>query len=386
MPEPEVFLVVAISGRALAAAVRRSGRRCVVIDLFGDTDTRASADDSLVTAGDFNAGFDSVALVAAAERLAPSAVPPRFGLVYSSGLESCPELLARLAEGRRLCGNSPATVARLKDPVQFFAALDRLGIPYPEICLQPPADVAAWLVKRVGGSGGSHVQQASVHDFAGSSAYFQRRISGRSIGASFVADGRKAFLLGFSEQWSAPKSGRESYRFGGIMQPAAVDPAVAQGIAIALDAIVGEFRLVGLNSLDLIVSDGAFHVLEVNPRPGANLDIFDGADPVGLFGLHLEACSGRLPARWNPPPRATAMSVLYADRPLLVPRQLQWPEWVADRPAPDARIEEDAPICTVLAAAPTAAAVRQSIAVRSEFVFARLVDAGPPAAEQSAAE
>lgn len=381
-----MFLVVALSGRALAAAVRRSGRRCVVIDLFGDTDTRASAEASLVIAGDFEAGFDEAALLAAAEQLAPPATPPRFGLVYSSGLESCPELLARLTEGRWLYGNSPTTVTRLKDPTQFFATLDRLGIPYPEISAQPPADPATWLVKRIGGSGGGHVQQASAQDVAAPDTYFQRRVSGRSIGASFVADGGKAFLLGFSEQWTAPKPGRDSYRFGGIMQPADVGSEIVRGVAAALDAIVAEFGLVGLNSVDLIVSDGTFHVLEVNPRPGANLDIFDGADPAGLFGLHLAGCNGRLPERWSPPALATAMSVLYADRPLRVPRQVNWPDWVADRPAPGARIETDAPVCTVLAAESTAAAVREAIDRRGAFVFANLVDAGTATTEQSAAE
>lgn len=386
MAEPDVFLVVALSGRALASSVRRAGRRCVVVDLFGDTDTRASADDSIVVPGDFDTGFEEAELLAAAEKLAPAATPPRFGLVYSSGLESCPELLGRLAEGRRLYGNPRGTVARLKDPAQFFAALDRLGIPYPDISFHAPSDPATWLVKRIGGSGGSHVQQASMQEVAGQGTYLQRRVSGRSIGASFLADGRRAFLLGFSEQWSAPKPGRESFRFGGIMQPALVDPTIARGVAAALDALVAEFALVGLNSADLIVSDGRFHVLEINPRPGANLDIYDGSDAAGLFGLHLAACSGRLPERWNPPSQATAMSVLYADGPLLVPGQVKWPDWVADRPAAGARIEVDAPICTVLASDTTVTGVRGEIDRRRAYVFAQLVDAGIEASEQSAAE
>jgi len=113
----------------------------------------------------------------------------------------------------------------------------------------------------------------------------------------------------------------------------------------------------------------------VNPRPGANLDVFDGANPTGLFGLHVGACEGRLPERWTPPAQATAMSVLYAERPLRVPRRPSWPAWVADRPAPGARIEAGAPICTVLAAAPSRAAVRDAIAARTAHVFSQLRDA-----------
>ena len=375
MAEPGVYLVVALSGRALALAVRRSGRRPVVLDLFGDGDMRASAEDSLVVDGDFDSGFDETALLAGAERLAPAASPPVCGLAYSSGFEARPDLLARLAAGRRLYGNAPDTIARTKDPKAFFGLLDRLAIPYPEISYTAPSDPAGWLMKRVGGSGGGHVERARAGAVPASGCYFQRRLDGRSVGVSFLADGRSAFLLGFSEQWSSPKPGSDSYRFGGLLQPAEVSARVAAGLPPVLDALARELRLVGLNSLDLIVDRDAFHVLEVNPRPGANLDIFDGGDPHGLFGLHVAACEGRLPGQWTPPPRATAMAVLYADRALQVPMPIAWPPWVADRPAAGARIEAGAPICTVLAAEPSRDSVRAAIAARRAFVFAQLRDA-----------
>jgi predicted ATP-grasp superfamily ATP-dependent carboligase len=375
LAEPDAYLLVALSARALAVAARRAGRRGLVIDLFGDTDTRASAEASLVVDGDFETGFDADALLAAAERLAPASAPPRFGLVYGSGLESRADVLALLADGRRLLGNGPETVARTKDPRDFFALLDRLGLPYPAISYAPPADPTGWLMKRIGGSGGGHVEPARNGAASNGGRYFQRRMAGVSVGASFLADGRRALLLGVSEQWSTPGS----YRFGGLLQPAAIGARMAAAIAEALEALTRELGMVGLNSLDLIVNGDAFHILEVNPRPGANLDVFDCADPAGLFGLHVRACEGRLPERWIPPPQATAMAVLYAKRPLRVPRPLSWPAWVADRPAPGARIEAGAPICTVLAAEPTRAAARAAIAARTAHVFSQL-----PAAEGSA--
>jgi hypothetical protein len=237
-------------------------------------------------------------------------------------------------------------------------------------------------MKRIGGSGGGHVAPARNGAAAGGGRYFQRKIAGLSVGASFLADGGRAFLLGFSEQWSTPNS----YRFGGLLQPAAISARVAAAIPAALDALTRELGLVGLNSLDLIANGDDFHIIEVNPRPGANLDIFDGADPAGLFGLHIAACEGRLPASWTPPAQATAMSVLYAERPLRVPRRLSWPDWVADRPAPGARIEGGAPICTVLAAAPSRTAVRAAIAARTADVFSRLPEAADSAMFAAAEE
>jgi predicted ATP-grasp superfamily ATP-dependent carboligase len=382
LAEPDIYLAVALSARALAVAARRAGRRVVVADLFGDTDTRASAEASLVVDGDFDDGFDAGALLAAAERLAPASAPPRFGVVYGSGLEPRTDLLAQLAAGRRLFGNAPATVARTKNPREFFALLDRLELPYPAVAYALPADPADWLMKRVGGSGGGHVAPARAGTAPNGGCYFQRRLAGRAIGASFLADGRRALLLGFSEQWSSG----ESFRFGGLLQPAAISKRVGDAIPAALDGLVRELGLVGLNSLDLIVDGDDFHILEVNPRPGANLDVFDRADPAGLFGLHVAACEGRLPERWTPPPQATAMSVLYAERPLRVPQRASWPAWVADRPAPGARIEAGAPICTVLATAPSPAAARESITARTVQIFSKLHDADDSAMFAAAEE
>ena len=51
--------------------------------------------------------------------------------------------------------------------------------------------------------------------------------------------------------------------------------------------------LVGLNSADFLVDGDDFRLLEINPRPGATLDIFE--PPKGsLFALHIAACEGEL--------------------------------------------------------------------------------------------
>jgi predicted ATP-grasp superfamily ATP-dependent carboligase len=85
------------------------------------------------------------------------------------------------------------------------------------------------------------------------------------------------------------------------------------------------------------------------------------------------------------------MSILYAARRCWVPPDTDWPEWVADRPAPGARIAEGAPVCTVLAAGDSAPAVRRMMAQRRLTVSAMLDDddltAGLPGnTEQALAE
>jgi uncharacterized protein len=369
--ETHQALIVAQSARSLALAAVRAGYRAHVIDLFGDVDTRRLATASLVVPGELGQGFEADALLDAADRLALAEHGP-MGLVYGSGLEARPELLESLAQGRRLWGNRPAVLRAIKDPAYFFGLVDHLGLPHPELRLDPPADLSGWLAKGVGGAGGSHIRPLAGSSRPRSGEYYQRSVSGRPISCLFLADGARGLSLGWSEQWPDPAPG-QPFRFGGAAQPAAVPAAVVRSIEAALGPLVAEAGLRGLNSIDLMLDDaGGFHVLEINPRPGASLDIFDGEGEGALFGRHVAACEGRLDRAWQRPAFATAMSVVYADRHLDVPAEIPWPGWLADRPAPQAHIETGAPVCTVMAAAPDVGTVRALVAARARCVLSAL--------------
>jgi uncharacterized protein len=371
LAEQRSVLIVALSARSLALAARRAGYRPIVIDLFGDTDTRRYAAASAIVPGELAHGFDAAALIAAAERLA-RAGDSTAGLVYGSGLEARPDLLAALARGRPLWGNPPGVLHAIKDPATFFALLDRLDLPHPEVRPTPPGDLEAWLAKHAGGSGGGHVRPAADGEAGGEGVYYQRIVPGRPISCLFLADGRRGVVLGWSEQWASSSPGHP-FRFGGAVQPAAPDPRVVARIAAALPALVEATRLVGLNSIDMMLGEnGAFSLLEINPRPGASLDIFDGEGEGALFGRHVAACEGHLVAGWRRPARATAMTVVYADRPLDVPVEASWPGWLADRPAPGAHIAAGAPVCTVMAEASSAAAARALATARNRGVLEAL--------------
>ncbi len=378
MPDAAALLVVALSGRALAVAAKRAGYRVAAIDLFGDMDMRAAADSFAIAEGNLAAGFDADALVAAAEKLAPASSSAPFGFVYGTGLEAQPEAIERLSCGRKLFGNPPETVRRLKDPGDFFAGLDRLGVAHPEVRVTPPADARGWLSKKIGGSGGTHIRPATGAQ-GGSGGYWQRFVAGQPVGISFLADGRRAVVIGFNEQWTDSSVSLQPYRFAGGLQPAVVSDRLRRDAAGLLDAVVREFGLVGLNSLDVIDDGSNYWILEVKPRPGANLDVYDSSGTAQMFAWHIATCEGRLPDGAVALAPASAMSILYAVRPCRVPPDTDWPEWVADRPAPGARIAEGAPVCTVLATDVAEPSVRRAIAQRRAAVSAVLENDDLPA-------
>ncbi|MFO1057182.1 MAG: ATP-grasp domain-containing protein [Dongiaceae bacterium] len=366
MAEP--LLLVALSARALAAAARRAGRPAVALDLFGDLDLVAAVAAHRRVPGSFEDGFEPAALLAAAEALAPRGSGA--GVICGAGLEAQPGLVAALADGRRLLGSAADAVARLKDPFAFALLLARIGLPHPPVTAGP-APAAGWLLKRAGGAGGGHVRAARPGEVAAPGWYLQRRVGGTPVSALVVGDGRRGRLLGWSAQW-ADGDAAQPFRWAGAVQPAAPPPAVVAAVAAALDGLVAESGLVGLASLDLLVEGEAFHLLEVNARPGATLDIFDGEGAGSLLALHLAACDGRLAPGWSPPRTARAMTVVYAGRPLAVPPCMAWPGWTADRSPDGTCFAAGDPVCTVLAEAAAPAAARELAMSRAGAVLGML--------------
>ena len=126
----------------------------------------AAAAGHAVVPLDAKGRLDAPALVATAARLAPPPVP----LVWGTGLEAAPALLAALAAGREILGNDAAATRRAKEPRELALTLARLSVPHPEILVEPPASLAGWVARTTGGSGGAHVHPTAATVITGSAA------------------------------------------------------------------------------------------------------------------------------------------------------------------------------------------------------------------------
>lgn len=369
---PDCVLIAGLSGRALAAAARRAGYRPLVADLFQDLDTRRLAARCIALPGDLAGGIRDDDVIATLADLASGAARAPAGFVPGAGFEDRPELLARIGQRLPLLATAPERQAQVKDPRRFTVLLDLLGIAHPEVRLQPPADPRGWLVKRSAASGGSHVRPARPGDGPAAQRYFQKRVAGRPVSALFLADGARAMTLGFSEQWRSPGGPRSPFRFGGAVQPAGITRTMAARLDQAVRKVSAAAGLRGLCSADFLLRRGGFHLLEINPRAGATLDIFDLDPDAPLFALHRAACDGRLPAAWHPPRRGSACAIVYARRRVAVPQGHRWPRWTADRPASGTEIAKGEPICTVLARGRHSAEARHRVLERAARVLASL--------------
>lgn len=353
------LLIAAVSGRALAAAARRAGYRPLVADFFCDTDTVALAQRTVRLPGNLQEGIDDRRIIDTLRELADNEQPE--AVVLGSGFERKTETVDAIARHFPLAGNTGAAIRRIKDPQMLAADCAELGIPHPEFRFEMPSDPENWVVKTAGGAGGAHIGRANG-DPAASGRYFQRFVPGRGVSALYVGDGRAARIVGFSRQWTSPTSAAP-YRYGGAVRLKRLDRAQADMINGWLCGLTHRAGLVGLCSADFIHGAGGTTLLEINPRPGATLDIFDDAD-APLMQAHLDAAANR-PYRL---PRFTdcmASVITYAAKPVDRFPEIAWPDWTADHQSPGTRLMAGDPVCTIFARGPSARVTQRAVGERA---------------------
>ena len=362
------ILIVASSGRALAAAARLAGFRPLAADCFDDLDTRGVCAGNCLVEGGLEAGFTEENLIPVLDTLAAGERP--CGFVYGAGFEDRPELLDVIARRFPLIGNPPDVVRGVKDPLRLAALCASLDIPHPRTSLDRPGDPENWLVKSIGGAGGRHVAPAMDALATDGNVYFQRIATGAPVSILFLADGAETHVAGLSRQWAAPAPG-EPFRFGGSLRPAHLSPSVDRKLRRAAEAVTAACGLRGLNSIDFLVDGEAYTLIEINPRPGATLDIFEDCGGA-LFRAHVESCLGRLPARPLAFEGAAAAAISYARRDIPAMPEFDWPDWTADRQKAQSQVRAHEPLCTIKARAAQPARARAILDERAHWLLGQL--------------
>jgi predicted ATP-grasp superfamily ATP-dependent carboligase len=352
MAETPLRLIIAgVSTRALALSAAAAGHRVTAIDAFGDLDLRAAA-DVIALRREGGAVFTPTDAANAARSIAADAV------AYTSNFENHPEAVRSLASGRRLLGNAPDVLARVRSPLLLMRLLRARGFRTPATRASAPAGGGRWLLKprRSGGGHGTSAWRAGRA--ISRRAYLQERIDGRPGSIVFLADGRRAVPLGLTRQLvGEPAFGASGFRYCGSLLAVRgarlfdrEDEIRSTAMALA-EAVTELFGLRGLNGLDFIARGGVPYPIEVNPRYSASMELIERASGLSLFSLHARACAGILPAEPAAPRRVHGKAIVYARRDAVVGDSTRWAVRGAraDVPHPGERIGRGHPICTVFA-------------------------------------
>ena len=353
-------IILARAGRQLAAAARAAGMCPLVADLFGDSDTRMLAARWRPVVGNAAFNFQPASLrhaLQGLQRLAPEAP-----VVWGSGFEGRVPLLEELRAQAEVLGSPGAALGCVWQPWRLAQVLRTAGIATPAIQRERVPRSGEWLVKRLGGAGGGHVRPGKPGASLGARDYAQARVNGRSLSVSWVAAANEVRVLGFCEHlfWSDTP---DSFRYGGAVVRRDLPRALQTRVAAALRRLGRALDLRGLMGIDFVLErGGGWQVVELNPRPTATFDLLARAGDV--WRAHLAACRDQPIGQIRALVPVAAHAVLYAPQPFRMPRKLDWPSWVSDRPQPGVWMPAGAPICTVRAAGHDAARARHALAGR----------------------
>ncbi len=376
----ERVLIVGLSTRALAESAATAGWACSSVDAFGDLDQKARV-DSLGLLRDLGRPYTAAAAVAAARRFAISRV------AYTGNLENHPAAVERLGRGRELLGNSPATLTRSRDFAQLRRVVQRAGARTP--LTHPPGDPRArpsgrlFLGKPLRGGGGQGIRELTGRVRPSARELVQERIDGIPASVSFLADGRRALVLGVARGMAGDVAfGAAGYRYCGNLFPLPVAGRTLERLDAIVRATTLAFGLVGLNGIDFVLRDDEPFVLELNPRYSASMELIQRAGLKDLFELHAAACRGSLPvALPRLRPGVWGKAVLWARRGVLAPETRAWLERddIRDVPFPGERIRAGSPICTVFGHGRDPGACRAALVATAGAVERELLPVRPVA-------
>jgi predicted ATP-grasp superfamily ATP-dependent carboligase len=355
-------LVVAVSARMIAQLAAADGHTVTAVDRFGDVDLRAIAEVAIAET--------SHAMAARARDLEADAV------VYGAGLENRPDLVAQICEGRELLGTPPERLSAVRDPWAVAAAAAAAGARAPETRSVDDGSPASepgdptWLRKPRRGGGGRGVRWWRGGRLR-STEVLQRHVPGLSCSAVAIGDGRRATVLGLTEQLHRARG----FQWVGNLAPPRLPQAEHDELDGQLRAVCAEvadrFGVRGAFGVDAIWDGRHAWVLEVNPRPSAALELFGP----GVFEAHVRGARGvSLPTAGSPPATrcAKVKLVLFAEREVRAPEPGWWPaDLVRDIPHGGALIPRGAPVCTLVSA--TAGA--EELAARGSELLAALPEA-----------
>lgn len=298
MPDCELFLIGAAT-RAIAEMALRAGLTPGSFDAYADYDLSKRV------------GFlEQITLTKGRPSVTPVEFQNKVGLtpwLYTGPLENAPDWLDEAAQSTTLWGNSAATCRSVRDifKLQELVRSQKLGISVPETrpATEPPARLGHWLYKPHRGTGGWEIVEArkcqparALRPTAETAAgYFQKRIKGACFGATVASDLHEAVVLGLCR--SLHGSPDRPFAYAGSEGPVCSHDVrkIMPELTRLARLLCRTFGLRGLWNIDLVHEPRKheWHMLEVNPRPSASMEVLELASQKSIFTLHHMIFEGR---------------------------------------------------------------------------------------------
>ena len=343
------LVIVGASIRAAAFSALRGGFQPAGADLFADQDLAATCPVLVVEQKDYRQALRSW---------------PGTDWIYTGALENQPRLVGQMATESPLLGNGQEVLVRLGQPREIWRTLTRAGLACPQVLLDPPAKLQGWLRKPIRSAGGIGIEPADrpVQPLGNKPVYYQQLVDGTAASALFLATPGKTELLGVTRQLVGRRfTAAGQYSYCGSIGPLELPIHLQSQVEAIGSELEGQFSLIGLFGVDLVIDRQRAWFIEINPRYCASAEIIERATDQSMVRLHVDACRKESP---EPVPASLAerwgKAILFARQSLVIPDNFRsliemhdpdhntWP-LLADLPTAGQQISTGHPVLTVFA-------------------------------------
>lgn len=392
------ILVIGVDAAALAASANKAGYNVFAADYFGDQDLKKTCKNSLSilaqeageSCGRLEANFFPNALLDLAKKLL---VAHRIdAALLASGLEDSPQVLAELNDLIPIIGSHPKTIEKVRDKMEFFHELKKLGIHHPKTALANSLEEGKRAAKDIGypvvvkpltGFGGGGIRktkngseldkvfQQTVALPRG--ALIQEYVLGMDASVSFLSSKKASVVLTLNEQLLGIQEVGQKEPFGycGNIVSVSASEALMDACDDVVQKIASHFGLVGSNGIDIVISkDGVPYVVEVNPRFQGTLECVERVLGLNLVNAHIKACiEGFLsPISERRSSVFCVRLILYARQRSIVPNLATFEE-IRDIPLPGGIVEEGEPLCSIVVEEKTRSSALEKAMMLAKHVY-----------------
>ncbi len=375
------ILVIGFDTRNIVCSAHRAGYNVCSIDAFRDLDLQECAYASALL--ECRTAKELRQLDASRIKTQMAAFGLEFdALVLGSGLEmldhnnfSCPVL-----------SSCPDAIQKASNKKYLSKRLETLGISHPHCYSPDEIDAIEYpvMVKPASGGGGifnriarsKHELLSILEDlsrldaeFTAQTVIIQDFLEGIPSSVSLLSTKNEALSVAINEQligisWLS----RLPFAYCGNVTPFRTEHA--DEMEALAEELMLEFKLLGSNGVDFLITETGPVVLEINPRFQGSLDTVEKTMNINLFEAHAGCFRGELPNK----PEAkcfVARGIIYSDRELFIDRTLMdviLREKGADIPSQGTNIEPDWPLTSLFSCTSTREEAILSLKIGAERI------------------
>ncbi|HII93696.1 MAG TPA: ATP-grasp domain-containing protein [Methanosarcina sp.] len=353
------ILVIGYNNRNIVCSARRAGYNVCSIDAFRYFDLQKCAYSSALL--EHKAGPKLIELDVSKTKAQMVAFGLEFdAIVLGSGVE----MFDYDCFSRNVLASSPDNRQKASNKKYLSKRLEALEIPHPGNYFPDEIDAIEYpiIVKPAFSLGGFFSRIArnkqellSIFEnlcsldnreldleFMAETVVIQDFLEGIPSSVSLLSTKKEALSVAVNEQLiGIPWLSRLPFAYCGNITPFRNEQA--EEMEALAEELVLDFKLLGSNGVDFLVTETGPVVLEINPRFQGSLDTIEKAMNINLFEAHVGCFKGELPSK----PKAdcfAARGIIYSDRELFIDRQVLeviLDEKGADIPSQGTSVEPD---------------------------------------------